>query len=103
MKVAGIALKSLREIGRELAAEIERVFEAKVSPGTLLTRAARANKEGVSFETPHENQATTPVNPGDSGDKLTPDSVVQLVEKVVAHGLSIREVAAVIRLLADLP
>ena len=103
LKVTGITLKSLREIGRELAEEIERVFEAKVNPRTLISKTIRANRQNDSNGSHDGNKATTPLHPGDSGDKLTPNNVVKLVEKVVKHGLSIREVAAVIRLLADLP
>ena len=42
--------KSLREIGREISAEIERIFEAKVKPGTITVKAYRM--EGVTNVTP---------------------------------------------------
>lgn len=45
--------KSLRSIGREIAKEIERVFEAKVNPETLRSRA-RILKSGLN----HPPQAT---------------------------------------------
>ena len=82
----------MREIGRELAAEIERVFEAKVNPGTLKERARRM-EAGTNVPT-DENQATAPLHPGDNGDKITPDTVIPMVEKVVKRGMSIREVVA---------
>lgn len=69
--------KSLREIGRELAAEIEKVFEAKVDAGTLFQRARRQADTNVS---PSENQAATPVQGGDTGDKLSPQEVVKQVD-----------------------
>ena len=42
--------ESYREIGRIISAEIEKRFETKVNPGTILTRVARTAK-GVSNET----------------------------------------------------
>lgn len=49
---------SLREIGRQVAAEVEKYFETKVNPGTILTKAARMNKS-VSNETPSETPTAT--------------------------------------------
>lgn len=80
--------KSLREIGRVIAAEIEKVFEAKVNPGTILTKVAREAKRTVSNETPAEKLDAPTVKPGDSGD------IVREVERKVRAGKSIREAAA---------
>ena len=108
--------KSLREIGRELAAEIEKVFEAKVSPDTLRKRAERMGGTNVpDAETP----ATTPKSVATSGYKedaisevsrlhgeivgagggalveklarrLTPQEVVKEVDSIVKKGMSVR-------------
>jgi hypothetical protein len=51
---------SLREIGRVVAAEVEKYFETKVNPGTILTKAARMNK-AVSNETKAE-KPTAPID-----------------------------------------
>jgi len=45
--------KSLRQIGRELAEEIERVFETRVNPETLRTKARKMS--GGSTNPPKEN------------------------------------------------
>ncbi len=87
--------KSLREIGRELAAEIERVFEAKVNPDTLRKKAERI--EGGTNVPTGENPATTPVKPGDSGDIYAPEVVVRKIDALVdKRRMSIREAAAVV-------
>ena len=57
--------KSLREIGRVIAAEIEKVFEAKVNPRSLEKRAERMSATNVAAT---ENQGAPTVKPGDSGD-----------------------------------
>ncbi len=57
--------KSLREIGRVIAAEIEKVFEAKVSPGTIKERARRMIGTNVPAQ---ENQEPPTVKGGDNGD-----------------------------------
>ena len=69
--------KSLREIGRELAAEIERVFDAKMAPDTIRKRAARMPRTNVQQP---ETTAATPVQAGNSGNKLTPQEVVVQVK-----------------------
>ena len=79
--------KLLREIGRELAAEIEKVFEAKVKPGTLAERARRMAATNVSGA---ENPATTPVQGGNTGNKLSPQEVVKEVDAIVKKGMSVR-------------
>lgn len=71
----GDTKKSLREIGRELAAEIERVFEAKVNPGTLFERARVADRKLSASE----NVDVAPLNPGDSGDKSRPATYLPAV------------------------
>ena len=48
--------KSLREIGREIAAEIEKIFEAKVNPETLANRASVRNRT----QTENQEAATVP-------------------------------------------
>lgn len=58
--------------GRELAAEIEKVFEAKVSPDTLRKRAERM---GGSNEPDAETPATTPKSVATSGYKPKPQEV----------------------------
>jgi len=47
--------KSLREIGRELAAEIERVFETKVNPRALEKKAEKMTATNVA----HRESPTT--------------------------------------------
>ena len=49
--------KSLREIGREISAEIERIFEAKVKPETLTMKASRM--QGVTNVTPESKVIET--------------------------------------------
>lgn len=75
--------KSLREIGRVIAAEIEKVFEAKVSPMTVTMKASRI--QSVTNVTPAENQELPTVNGGDNGD------IARQVERKVRAGKSIRE------------
>jgi len=77
--------------GRELAAEIERVFEAKVNPCTLKERARRM-EAGTNVPTVG-NQATTPPNAGDSGDIITPQEVVVRLDVIVKKGKSVRDAA----------
>ena len=57
---------ALCEIGRVIAAEIEKVFEAKVSPMTVTMRASRI--QSVTNVTPAENPEPPTVKAGDSGD-----------------------------------
>ena len=83
----------MREIGRVIAAEIEKVFEAKVNPGTILTKVAREAKRTVSNETQVGNQDAPTVNPGHTGHKISPTEIVDEVEKRVRKGKSIREAA----------
>lgn len=75
--------KSLREIGRVIAAEIEKVFEAKVNPGTILTKVAREARRTVSNETLLENQDAPTVEAGDSGDIIRLVCGVAGIEKAV--------------------
>jgi len=70
----GTSGKSLRAIGKEISKEIERIFEAKVKPGTILTKVARAAKS-VSNETQKENQKKSE----DSGE-------LEKLENEVMHG-----------------
>lgn len=70
------------------------MFEAKVDPIALAMRASRMKT--VTNVTPPKTPATAPVQAGDSGDNLTADNVILLVEKVVKRGMSIREASAVL-------
>jgi len=79
---------SKRALARELAEEIDKYFEVKVNEETLKSRILRASG---SNEPDAENPATTPVQRGDSGDKLTPQEVVREVDAVVKKGKSVRE------------
>lgn len=82
---------SLREIGRTVAAEVEKYFETKVNPGTILTKAARMAKV-VSNETPSKNPTTTSVSGGDSGDK---PNATAIVKSEIKKGKSVRAAAEV--------
>lgn len=61
--------KSKREIGRVIAAEIEKVFEAKVNPMTVTMKASRI--QGVTNVTQAENQGAPTVKPGHTGHKIS--------------------------------
>lgn len=69
--------KSLREIGRVIAAEIEKVFEAKVNPMTVTMKASRI--QSVTNVTPTENQGAPTVKPGHTGHKISPTEIVEVV------------------------
>jgi hypothetical protein len=61
----GTTGKSLRQIGREISEEIERVFEAKVKPGTIFQAARRQADTNVSpkkLENPAKHSEATPGN-----------------------------------------
>lgn len=64
--------KSLRQIGREIADEIERLFEAKVKPITITKRASRA----VTNVTPKE----------DSTDSSNYDEIKQIKREPAKDG-----------------
>jgi len=53
--------KSLRQIGREIAAEVERLFEAKATPGAISKRFERTLKTNVA-------QQESPLKPAPSGN-----------------------------------
>ena len=76
----------LGEIGRELAAEIERVFEAKVNPRALEKKAERLTATNVAQP---ESPATTPLETGDNGDIVTPQEVVVRLDVIVKKGKSV--------------
>lgn len=82
--------KSLREIGRVIAAEIEKVFEAKVSPRAIEKKAGRIGATNVA---PAENQEPPTVKP------VASCSITALVVEKVEQGKTIsqasREVAAI--------
>jgi len=81
---------SKRALARELAEEIDKYFEVKVNEETLKSRILRASG---SNEPDAENQATTPVQGGNSGNKLSPQEVVKEVDAIVKKGMSVREAA----------
>lgn len=45
----------MREIGREIAKEVERIFEANVNPRTIEKRAERMNATNVAPRQPDKN------------------------------------------------
>jgi hypothetical protein len=73
LKERGDSQKSFRAIGRELAAEIERIFEAKVNPRTLANKAG--NIEGArnraTAQTPRQSSIEA-VDNVDTVDKPAP-------------------------------
>jgi hypothetical protein len=76
--------RSLREIGRVIAAEIEKMFEAKVNPRAVEKRAERMIATNVA---PSESLDAPTVKHGDTGD------ILREVERKVRAGKSIREAA----------
>ncbi len=78
---------SLREIGRVVAAEVEKYFETKVHPRTIEKRAGRMSATNVA---PQQSQTNTVGKGGDSGDKTTTQEAVKEVEKEVKKGVSAR-------------
>lgn len=66
---------SLREIGRQVAAEVERYFETKVKPGTIYQRTRRLNEGGTNVppkSNPQPDQPPTkPQAPPEPPPKLT--------------------------------
>lgn len=84
-------VRSFTEVSREIQAEIQKRFETVVSLRTLRRKVSNATvgQLGQHPETP----ATTPVKGGDSGDKITPQEVVQQVDAIVKKGKSVREAA----------
>jgi hypothetical protein len=85
---------SLREIGRKIAAEVEKYFEAKVSPETIKSKALRM--QAGSNEPPQENATNTGDNSGDTGDKLTPVEISAQVEKELPNAGSEREACRIV-------
>lgn len=65
--------KSIVRIATELQAEIEKVFQAKLSITCLRSKVSR--KRCANAQQPG-TPATTPVQAGNSGNKLTPQEVV---------------------------
>ena len=80
--------KSIVRIATELQAEIEKVFQAKLSITCLRSKVSR--KRCANAQQP-ETPATTPVQAGDSGDKMTPQKVVKSVDALVKKGKSVRD------------
>ena len=74
--------KSLRMIGRELAKEIERIFEARVKPETLSMKASRMN-QGVTNVT---EESKDPVNIESTYLKPQIESGPELLEKPFLSG-----------------
>lgn len=82
--------KSLSEIARAIAAEIEKSFETSIKPDTIRKRAERMARTNVQNE---ENQGAPTFKPGHTGHKISPTEIVEEVEKRVRKGKSIREAA----------
>ena len=89
---------SLREIGRMVAAEVEKHFETKVKPGTITVKALRMDK-GVTNVTPKESPEKSDSKGGDIGDKIKPAQAVYRVKAEIRGGLSQRK--AVEKVAAD--
>lgn len=83
---------SLREIGRKVAAEVEKYFEAKVNPRTIEKKAERVAATNVA---PKENTTKTEVKSGDTGDKSTMGEAIKIMKSEVDSGKSTREAAKV--------
>jgi hypothetical protein len=75
----------------EGAAEIERIFEAKVKPETIRKKVERI--DGGTNVPPTTTDGDNSGNCGCSGCNLTPGGVLREVEKRVRGGASIREAA----------
>jgi hypothetical protein len=79
--------KSLRTIGKEIAEEIERIFQTKVDPHTIRMKASRM--EAGTNVPPDENPPHPGGEAGDSGDsgdnspELTPQEIVTQVNELV--------------------
>lgn len=84
---------NLSALGRELAAEVERVFQTRISPDTLRKRADRFIRTNVQQE--YSPTPTLP-EPGDSGDMVTAENVQERINRLVAKGRSIRDAAEVL-------
>lgn len=91
--------KSLRQIGRELAAEIEKVFEAKVNPRSLEKKAERIGATNVAPQEQPTNQEVK-VETVETLDppkiKMTKEEVVVEIDIMVDQGMSIREASKVL-------
>ena len=85
--------KSLRAIGRELAAEIERIWEAKVHPRTLEKKAERMDATNVA---PDEIPTAPTVDAGDTGYKIGPAEVIDMMSGLIKSGKSSREAADIV-------
>ena len=85
--------KAVLRMATELQAEIEKVFQAKLSLPCLRSRITR--QKCANAQQP-ENPATTPVDGGCTGCKLDPVQVVAKIEKMVGQGKLIREASEVI-------
>lgn len=79
--------RSIREIGRVIAAEIETMFEAKVSPMTIYGKVRRRKIAADTNVSQTQSPYAPTVKPGDSGD------IVREVDRKVRAGKSIREAA----------
>jgi len=70
-------------IGRELSAEVEKIFETKISPEAMRARVRSASKRGGENLQATETPATAAVEPGDSGDKIDVPKLVEMVAEFV--------------------
>jgi hypothetical protein len=82
---------SLREIGRKVAAEVEKYFEVRVNPTTIFTKARRM--EADSNESPQENATNTDGKACNTCNKLTPTEIAEAVKKELPKAGSEREAA----------
>jgi Holliday junction resolvase-like predicted endonuclease len=81
---------SLREIGRTIAAEIEKVFEVKVKPRSIEKRAERMRATNVApTENPHKQREFR----GSCGAQISRDQAIDEVEKRVAAGEPLKTTA----------
>lgn len=83
--------KSFREIGRELAAEIEKIFEAKVNPRSLEKKAGRMTATNVAPKESTTNQEDKVETVEPQQEEWTKDRVLETMNSLVDGGLSIRE------------
>lgn len=83
---------SLRSIGRSVAAEVERYFETKVKPETILKRASRmSQKQGVTNVTPEEKLVNSDSKPAATlveSPTITLNEAVELVRAELLLGVT---------------
>lgn len=85
--------RSIREIGRVIATEIEKIFEAKVSPMTIYGKVRRRKMEADTNVSGLQNPDEPRVKTGQGGQKINPKNIVEEVDSRVKKGKSIRAAA----------